>query len=52
MVMGAFAHSRLAELFHRSGTRDILERSPMPLCLQPLGGGNRIMATQSRTART
>ena len=34
MVMGAFAHSRLAELFHGSGTRDILEHSPMPLCLQ------------------
>jgi nucleotide-binding universal stress UspA family protein len=34
MVMGAFAHSRLAELFRGSGTRDILEHSPMPLCLQ------------------
>jgi len=33
-VMGAFAHSRLAELFHGSGTRDILKHSPMPLCLQ------------------
>lgn len=34
MVMGAFAHSPLAELFHGSGTRDIVEHSSMPLCLQ------------------
>jgi Universal stress protein UspA and related nucleotide-binding proteins len=34
IVMGAFARSRLAELFHGSGTRDLVEHSPMPLCLQ------------------
>jgi nucleotide-binding universal stress UspA family protein len=33
-VMGAFAHSRLVELIHGSGTREIVEHSPMPLCLQ------------------
>lgn len=34
VVMGAFAHSRLAELLHGSGTLDILEHCPAPLCLQ------------------
>jgi nucleotide-binding universal stress UspA family protein len=33
-VMGAFARSRLVELIHGSGTREIVEHSPMPLCLQ------------------
>jgi nucleotide-binding universal stress UspA family protein len=34
MVMGAFARSRVAELFCGSDTRDLVEHSPMPLCLQ------------------
>jgi nucleotide-binding universal stress UspA family protein len=33
-VMGAFAHSRLAELIHGSGTRKIVEHSTAALCLQ------------------
>jgi nucleotide-binding universal stress UspA family protein len=33
-VMGAFAHSRLAELIHGSGTRNIMEHSTAALCLQ------------------
>jgi len=34
MVMGAFAHSRLAHLFHRSVTRGLVERTTVPLYLQ------------------
>ena len=34
MVMGAFAHSRLAHLFHRSVTRGLVERTTIPLYLQ------------------
>jgi len=34
LVMGAFAHSRLSELLHGSHTRDIVEHSPVALCLQ------------------
>jgi len=32
-VMGAFARSRLSELLHGSHTRDIVEHSPVALCL-------------------
>lgn len=34
MVMGAFAHSRFAEMLHGSGTRAILEKSTAAICLQ------------------
>jgi nucleotide-binding universal stress UspA family protein len=34
IVMGAFAHSRLAHLFHRSVTRGLVERTTIPLYLQ------------------
>ena len=34
MVMGAFAHSRLAHLFHGSVTRGLVERTDIPLYLQ------------------
>jgi nucleotide-binding universal stress UspA family protein len=34
MVMGAFAHSRLAHLFHGSVTRGLVERTTIPLYLQ------------------
>ena len=34
MVMGAFAHSRLAHLFHGSVTRGVVERTTIPLYLQ------------------
>jgi nucleotide-binding universal stress UspA family protein len=34
LVMGAFAHSRLAELIHGSGTRDVVEHYPMTVYLQ------------------
>lgn len=34
LILGAFARSRLAELFRRSVTRALLERSPIPLFLQ------------------
>ena len=34
MVMGAFAHSRLAHLFHGSVTRGLVERTAIPLYLQ------------------
>lgn len=34
MVMGAFAHSRLAQLFHGSVTRGLVERTTVPLYLQ------------------
>ena len=34
MVMGAFAHSRLAHLFHGSVTRGVVERSTIPIYLQ------------------
>jgi len=34
MVMGAFAHSRLAHLFHGSVTRGLVERTSIPLYLQ------------------
>jgi len=34
VVMGAFAHSRLGELLHGSGTRAILEKSTAAICLQ------------------
>src|SRR4051812_47679782 len=34
MVMGAFAHSRLGHLFHRSVTRGLVERTTVPLYLQ------------------
>jgi nucleotide-binding universal stress UspA family protein len=34
VVMGAFAHSRLAEMLHGSGTRAILEKSAAAICLQ------------------
>jgi nucleotide-binding universal stress UspA family protein len=34
MVMGAFAHSRLAHLFHGSVTRGLVERTAVPLYLQ------------------
>jgi nucleotide-binding universal stress UspA family protein len=34
LVMGSFARSRWAELLHGSGTRDIVEHSTAPLCLQ------------------
>jgi nucleotide-binding universal stress UspA family protein len=34
MVMGAFAHSRLAQLFHGSVTRGLVERTTIPLYLQ------------------
>ena len=34
LVMGTFAHSRWAELLHGSGTRNIVEHSTAPLCLQ------------------
>src|SRR3954470_2794723 len=34
MVMGAFAHSRLAHLFHGSVTRGLVERTDVPLYLQ------------------
>lgn len=34
LVMGAFAHSRLAELIYGSGTRDIVEHYPMMVYLQ------------------
>jgi len=34
VVMGAFASSRMAELFEGSATRALAERSPIPLYLQ------------------
>ena len=34
IVMGAFAHSRLAHLFHGSVTRGLVERTAIPLYLQ------------------
>jgi nucleotide-binding universal stress UspA family protein len=34
VVMGAFAHSRLTELIHGSGTREVVAHSPVPICLQ------------------
>jgi len=34
VVMGAFAHSRLAHLFHGSVTRGLVERTAIPLYLQ------------------
>jgi len=34
VVMGAFAHSRLAHLFHGSVTRGLVERTEIPLYLQ------------------
>ena len=34
MVMGAFAHSRLAHLFHGSVTRGLVERTTIPIYLQ------------------
>jgi nucleotide-binding universal stress UspA family protein len=34
LVMGAFARSRLTEIFRGSGTLDIITRSQTPLCLQ------------------
>ena len=34
VVMGAFAHSRLAHLFHGSVTRGLVERTDIPLYLQ------------------
>ncbi|HXU07149.1 MAG TPA: universal stress protein [Polyangia bacterium] len=34
IVMGAFAHSRLAHLFHGSVTRGLVERTTIPLYLQ------------------
>ena len=34
MVMGAFAHSRLAQLFHGSVTRGLVEKTTIPLYLQ------------------
>jgi nucleotide-binding universal stress UspA family protein len=34
VVMGAFAHSRLAHLFHGSVTRGLVERTSIPLYLQ------------------
>ena len=34
VVMGAFAHSRLAHLFHGSVTRGLVERTTIPLYLQ------------------
>jgi nucleotide-binding universal stress UspA family protein len=34
MVMGAFAHSRLKHLFRGSVTRDLVERTTIPLYLQ------------------
>jgi len=34
MVMGAFAHSRFAEMLHGSGTRAVLEKSTAAICLQ------------------
>jgi nucleotide-binding universal stress UspA family protein len=34
IVMGAFAHSRLAHLFHGSVTRGLLERTTIPVYLQ------------------
>jgi hypothetical protein len=33
-VIGTFARSRLAELIHGSGTRDIVKHSTVTLCLQ------------------
>ncbi len=34
LVMGAFAHSRVAELMHGSATRDVIEHYPMTVYLQ------------------
>lgn len=34
LVMGSFAHSRLTELIHGSGTRNVLEHFPMTVYLQ------------------
>jgi nucleotide-binding universal stress UspA family protein len=34
IVMGAFAHNRLAHLFHGSVTRGLVERTTIPLYLQ------------------
>jgi nucleotide-binding universal stress UspA family protein len=39
LVMGAFAHSRLAELVHGSGTLDIVKHWQKPLCLQHAQSG-------------
>jgi nucleotide-binding universal stress UspA family protein len=35
IVMGAFAHSRLAHLLHQSTMRGLIEKSTVPLYLQP-----------------
>jgi nucleotide-binding universal stress UspA family protein len=32
--MGAFARSRLSEFLHGSHTRDLVDQSPVALCLQ------------------